>query len=88
MSRNILCVVEFDKYPQQVVKRAAWLAKSHDCHLHLLVSWRRRSERALQNAGPFALISPKEAPIDTPAKKRGLKVIARMLIEGWKRGPS
>jgi universal stress protein E len=38
MSRNILCVVEFDKYPQQVVARAAWLAKSHNCNLHLLVS--------------------------------------------------
>jgi universal stress protein E len=38
MSRNILCVVEFDKYPEQVVARAAWLAKSHDCNLHLLVS--------------------------------------------------
>lgn len=38
MSRNILCVVEFDKYPRQVVERAAWLAKSHDCNLHLLVS--------------------------------------------------
>jgi len=38
MSRNILCVVEFDKYPKYVVERAAWLAKSHDCNLHLLVS--------------------------------------------------
>jgi len=38
MSRNILCVVEFDKYPKHVVARAAWLAKSHKCNLHLLVS--------------------------------------------------
>ena len=38
MSRNILCVVEFDKYPKHVVARATWLAKSHDCNLHLLVS--------------------------------------------------
>jgi len=38
MSRNILCVVEFDKYPRHVVARAAWLAKSHNCNLHLLVS--------------------------------------------------
>jgi universal stress protein E len=38
MSRNILCIVEFDKYPQQVVDRATWLAKSHDCNLHLLVN--------------------------------------------------
>ena len=38
MSRNILCVVEFDKYPDVVVDRAIWLAKSRDCNLHLLVS--------------------------------------------------
>lgn len=38
MSRNILCFVEFDKYPREVVARAAWLAKLHDCNLHLLVS--------------------------------------------------
>jgi nucleotide-binding universal stress UspA family protein len=38
MSRNILCVVEFDKYPEQVVDRAIWLAKSCNCNLHLLVS--------------------------------------------------
>lgn len=38
MSRNILCVVEFDNYPQQVVARATWLAKLHDYNLHLLVS--------------------------------------------------
>lgn len=35
--RNILCVVEFDSYPEQVVARAAWLAKLHDCALELLV---------------------------------------------------
>jgi universal stress protein E len=38
MSRNILCVVEFDKYPKHVVARATWLAKLHNCNLHLLVS--------------------------------------------------
>ncbi len=38
MSRNILCVVEFDNYPQQVVARATWLAKLHGYNLHLLVS--------------------------------------------------
>lgn len=37
MSRNILCVVEFDRYPEIVVERAIWLAKSRDCNLHLLV---------------------------------------------------
>jgi universal stress protein E len=38
MSRNILCVVEFDKYPKHVVARATWVAKAHNCNLHLLVS--------------------------------------------------
>ena len=38
MSRNILCVVEFDKYPKLVVARATWVAKAHNCNLHLLVS--------------------------------------------------
>ena len=38
MSRNILCLVEFDKYPRDVVARATWLARLHDCNLHLLVS--------------------------------------------------
>ncbi len=37
MSRNILCVVEFDRYPEIVVERATWLAKSYNCNLHLLV---------------------------------------------------
>ena len=37
MSRNILCVVEFDNYPEHVVDRAVWLAKSRNCNLHLLV---------------------------------------------------
>ena len=37
MSRNILCVVEFDNYPEHVVDRAIWLAKSRSCNLHLLV---------------------------------------------------
>ena len=37
MSRNILCVIEFDRYPEIVVERAAWLASTHNCNLHLLV---------------------------------------------------
>ena len=27
MKRNVLCVVELDNYPEDVVARAAWLAK-------------------------------------------------------------
>jgi len=38
MSRTVLCVIEFDNYPEVVVKRAAWLAKQNDCELELLVS--------------------------------------------------
>ena len=38
MSRNILCVVQFDRYPDVVVERATWLAGLHDCNIHLLVS--------------------------------------------------
>ncbi|MDJ0709143.1 MAG: universal stress protein [Woeseiaceae bacterium] len=34
---SILCVVEFDNYPQDVVARAAWLAKMKDANLHLLI---------------------------------------------------
>lgn len=37
MSRNILCVIEFGNYPEQVVERATWLAGSLNCNLHLLV---------------------------------------------------
>lgn len=34
---SILCVVEFDNYPQEVVARAIWLAKARNSSLHLLV---------------------------------------------------
>lgn len=37
MSRNILCVVEFDRFPETVVQRAAWLARSNECRLQLLI---------------------------------------------------
>ena len=34
---NILCVVEYDNYPREVVARATWLAKAKDCSLQLLI---------------------------------------------------
>lgn len=34
---SILCVVEFDNYPSEVVARATWLAKARNSNLHLLV---------------------------------------------------
>jgi len=36
MSRSILCVVEFDNYPDKVIRRAAWLAQARECNLHIL----------------------------------------------------
>ena len=38
MSRTVLCVVELDNYPEQVVARATQLAKLHDCDLELVLS--------------------------------------------------
>jgi len=38
MKRNVLCVVELDIYPEDVVARAAWLAKLYDCDLELVLS--------------------------------------------------
>ena len=38
MNRTVLCVVELDNYPEQVVARAAWLAKLHACDLELVLS--------------------------------------------------
>jgi universal stress protein E len=38
MKRNVLCVVELDHYPEEVVARAAWLAKLYDCDLELVLS--------------------------------------------------
>ena len=38
MSRTVLCVVELDNYPEQVVERATWLSKLHDCDLELVLS--------------------------------------------------
>jgi universal stress protein E len=38
MKRNVLCVVELDNYPDDVVARATWLAKLYDCDLELVLS--------------------------------------------------
>jgi len=38
MRHSVLCVVEFDNYPETVVQRATWLAKMHECDMRLLVS--------------------------------------------------
>lgn len=38
MSGTVLCVVELDNYPEDVVARAAWLAKLHGCDLELVLS--------------------------------------------------
>lgn len=38
MNDTVLCVVELENYPEQVVARAAWLAKLHNCDLELVLS--------------------------------------------------
>jgi len=38
MSHTVLCVVDFDNYPETVLSRAAQIAKLHDCKLQVLVS--------------------------------------------------
>ena len=38
MSASVLAIVEMDNYPDQVVDRAAWLARLYDCELELLLS--------------------------------------------------
>ncbi len=38
MSRTVLCVIELDNYPEDVVARAAWLAKLYDCDLELVLN--------------------------------------------------
>jgi universal stress protein E len=38
MNRTVLCVVELEHYPEDVVARAAWLAKLHDADLELVLS--------------------------------------------------
>ena len=38
MSASVLAIVEMDNYPDQVVDRAAWLARLYDCELQLLLS--------------------------------------------------
>jgi universal stress protein E len=38
MSHTVLCVVDFDNYPETVLNRAARIAKLHDCKLQVLVS--------------------------------------------------
>ena len=38
MSRTVLCVVELDNYPEQVVAHATKLAKLYDCDLELILS--------------------------------------------------
>ena len=38
MSDTVLCVVELDNYPEDVVTRASWIAKLYDCDLELVLS--------------------------------------------------
>jgi universal stress protein E len=38
MNRIVLCVVELEHYPEDVVARATWLAKLHGCDVELVLS--------------------------------------------------
>lgn len=38
MSDTVLAVIELDRFPEEVTKRAAWLAQLYGCNLHLLLS--------------------------------------------------
>lgn len=38
MKRTVLCIVELENYPEEVVKRATWLASLYDCDLELVLS--------------------------------------------------
>jgi len=38
MNDTVLCIVELENYPEDVVARAAWLAKLHKCDLELVLS--------------------------------------------------
>jgi len=38
MSHTVLCIVDFDNYPETVLGRAAQIAKLHDCKLQVLVT--------------------------------------------------
>jgi len=38
MSDTVLAVIEMDRYPEEVARRAAWIAGLYDCELQLLLS--------------------------------------------------
>jgi universal stress protein E len=38
MSNTVLAIIELDNTPEDVARRAAWLARMYDCKLHLLLS--------------------------------------------------
>lgn len=38
MNDTVLCIVELENYPEEVVARAAWLAELHKCDLELVLS--------------------------------------------------
>lgn len=38
MSDTVLAVIELDNFPEEVARRATWLAQLYDCNLHLMLS--------------------------------------------------
>ena len=69
-------------------ERVSVLARFRGASLNVLVSWRQRSDKALLRVGPFALMTPAQEQLDSEAKQQGIKRLARVLLDGWKRGPA
>ena len=72
------------EHHERISVRAAYRGE----RILVLVSWRDRTEKTLLRVGPFALMTPREEPIDTAGKKRAVKLLSRALMRGWKKGPS
>ena len=72
------------EHHERITVKAAYRGE----RIHVLVSWRDKTEKTLLKAGPFALMTPRDEPIDTANKKRAVNLLARMLLRGWKRGPA
>ena len=78
-------VTEVDlNHHERVSVRALYMGEE----IHVLVSWKDRTDKALVTAGPFALMAPREAPLDSTGKRRAVKALVRALVSGWRRGPA
>jgi len=72
------------EHHERITVKAAYKGE----RIQVLVSWRDKTEKTLISVGPFALMTPREEPIDTANKKRAVNLLARILLRGWKKGPA